>query len=123
MTNQTHPREERTLSAPWLLFNILDQLERLKKEPEWRTTDHNSITLMKAPGLSVVLLALKRGEVMHEHQASGPLAMQVVSGRIAVEFAGDRRQVHPGELMTVDPLVAHEVTAVEDSAILLFVGR
>ena len=123
MTIQTHPREERTLSAPWLLFKVSEQLERLKQEPEWKDRGHDSITLMKAPGLSVVLIALRAGEVMREHQASGPMAMHVISGRVQLHFTGDNPEVCAGELATVDPLVAHQLSALEDSAILLFVGQ
>jgi quercetin dioxygenase-like cupin family protein len=123
MTIQTHPREERVLSAPWLLFNIREQLEILKRESEWQANGHNSITLMKTPGLSVVLIALKAGDVMGQHHATGPMAMQVFSGSIRVGFAGDRPAVGAGEFITVNPQIAHEVTALEESAILLFVSQ
>ncbi|MBI4502573.1 MAG: hypothetical protein HY700_15610 [Gemmatimonadetes bacterium] len=123
MTIQTHPRAERTLSAPWLLFKISEQVDRLKREPEWQQDDHNTITLMKTPGMTVVLTALKAGSVMHEHQASGPVTIHVISGKIGIDFVGECVEVCGGELVTVDPLVAHEVKALEESVVLLTVGQ
>ena len=106
MTIQTHPREERPLSAPWLLFRISEQLERLKQEPEWKDRGHDSLTLMKSPGLTVVLIAMRAGEVMREHQASGPVAIQIIQGRVQLHFTGDNPEVCAGEFATVDPTLA-----------------
>lgn len=123
MSTQTHPREERALSAPWLLFRISEQIERLKREPEWQDLGHHAITLMKAPGLTVVLIVLKAGEEMHDHQASGPVAIQAIAGRVKLVFSGDSPELCAGEFATVDPMVTHRVSALEESAILLFVGQ
>ena len=123
MTIQTHPRDDRALSAPWLLFKVSEQLERLKREPGWQQNDLNTITLMKTPGMTVVLTALKAGSVMHEHQASGPVTIHVLSGKVGIDFVGEGVEVCSGELVTVDPLVAHEVKALEESVILLTVGQ
>jgi quercetin dioxygenase-like cupin family protein len=123
MTTKTHPRDERTLSAPWLLFQISEQLQKLKTEPAWQHGDRDSITLMKAPGLSLVLIALRAGDALHEHQAAGPMALQVLSGKVRISFMGDETEVRGGELLTVDPLVPHEVRALEESVLLLTVGQ
>ena len=123
MATKTHPREDRALSAPWLLFKISEQLQSLKNEPAWQRGDRDSITLMKTPGLTLVLMALRAGDVMHQHQASGPVVIQVLTGKVLVEFAGDAPELCAGELLTVDPLVMHEVRALEESTLLLMVGQ
>ena len=83
------------------------------------TADHTAVTLVKQPGLRVLLLVLERGAVVPEHTAEGDLALQVLRGRIALRLDGEHRRVKAGQLIALRREMAHEVEALEDSELLL----
>src|SRR5215475_11730303 len=116
MPKGTPPRPERPTSPlPLLHISFAEQLERLKHEPAWHSGDRNAITLTKEPQLRVLLLAMRRGAHLHEHRASGPVTIQVVSGRVRLTVNNQVLDLKPGELAIVESAIAHEVEAVEES--------
>jgi len=117
-----HPGNERSLSAPVLLLNLLEELRRLRSEPDW-TGGKRTITLTKQGGLRVVLVALHAGASMEEHLAAGAMTAQVLEGRVHFVVGGETRTLSPGELMAVEPGLPHTVQAVEESAFLLTLAQ
>jgi quercetin dioxygenase-like cupin family protein len=114
-----HARVDRPAAGPVLHVRIAEQLERLKQETTWRSGDHNAITLTKSPTLRVVLIALKPGARLHEHQATGPVTIQPVSGSLRLRTAGRAWDLKPGEVAVLESAIEHEVQAVEECAFLL----
>ena len=98
---------------------VREQLERLKQEPTWRSSDRNAITLTKEPHLRVVLTALKKGARLHEHQATGPITIQAVSGSLRLSVGNQILELKPGEVVILESAIEHEVEALEESGLLL----
>jgi quercetin dioxygenase-like cupin family protein len=119
MTEQWHSRAARPEAVPLAQFGIEAEVQRLKAEPVWQSGSRNAITLTKEPGLRVVLTVLRKGTRLHEHQAGGPLTLQVVSGRLGFHAAGRSLTLSPGEVVVLEGDVAHEVEAIEEAAFLL----
>jgi quercetin dioxygenase-like cupin family protein len=94
-------------------------LEQLRQEPTWRQRGRNAITLIKQPALGVILMLLGHGSKMHEHQAAGPMTLQVLSGSVRFLAAGRTLTLGPGEVVILESAVEHEVEALEESACLL----
>lgn len=113
------PRERRTVAAPLLSLAIEDELDRLKKEPEWVSGTRNSVTLVKTPHLSVVLVALRKGASMCGHHVEGPITLFVVSGAVRFGVENDERVVKANGLLSLDKKIPHDVEALEDSSFLL----
>jgi quercetin dioxygenase-like cupin family protein len=119
MVEEWKARPDRPAEVPLLRLELGEQLERLRREPTWRASDRNAITLAKEPTLRVVLMLLGRGTRISEHQAAGPLTFHVLSGSVTFR-AGDRSEgLASGELIVLESAVAHEVEALEESACLL----
>lgn len=119
MAEPGQSRLERPVTVPLLHVRISEQLERLKREPTWRTGDRNAITLIKEPTLRLVLIALKKGAKLHEHQASGPVTIQAVSGSLRLTIAGQALELRSGEISVLESAIDHEVEALEEAALLL----
>ncbi len=116
-------RPDRPAAAPMLHVRIAEQLERLRREPTWTEGHRNAITLSKAPGgLRVVLTILREGTALHEHQASGPLTLHVLSGSLRFGTGAETATLGAGELVVLGPALGHEVEALEDAAFLLTLG-
>jgi quercetin dioxygenase-like cupin family protein len=97
-------------------------VERLRQEPEWRTAHHNAITLLKQPGLNLILLVLGRGHVLDEHRAPGPISVHVLTGRVRFDIAGKDITLAAGEIVTMERGTPHELSALEESTLLLTIG-
>jgi quercetin dioxygenase-like cupin family protein len=119
MANTWQSRPDRPAVVPLLHVRLNEQLERLKQEPTWRTGDRNAITLTKALTLRVVLIALKKGAKLHEHQASGPVTIQAVSGALRLHAAGQTLELRTGDIAVLESAIDHEVDALEEGALLL----
>lgn len=79
-------------------------------------------TLVKAPGLRVVLVTLREGAALHEHTAPGAITIQALRGRLAVDVAGQELTLEPGGLLALATGVRHAVRALTAGAFLLTIG-
>ena len=72
--------------------------------------------------LRQTLVALRAGSGLDEHESPGEATLQVLHGRITLVAGENRWNGSPGDLLFV-PDSRHAVEAVEDSVVLLTVGK
>ena len=113
------PGTERSLDRPVMTFDLPAILARIKQEPTWRTARRNAVTLIKQPGLRVVLVALQGGAALASHQTDSPVTIQVLDGRVAVCVGADEFVLSAGQLLTLRPGLKHGIRAQNESAFLL----
>ena len=106
----------------WLLgmSNNDDEIERFP--PGDTSAGRRAETLIKTDGLRVVLVTMLTGITLHEHTAPGPITIHVIRGRFAVIFDREKRELGPGELVSLATGVRHAVRTIEDGAFLLTIG-
>jgi quercetin dioxygenase-like cupin family protein len=121
-TSGSPQRGAQRLAAPHLVFELSDELERLKAEPSWQRGDRNANTLVKEPDFRIVLTALKAGAQLEEHQVAGRVAVQVLAGRVRMHLPDGAVELAAGRLIAFEPEIAHRVEALEESALLLTIG-
>ena len=122
MPRRPHPGTDRSLEGPVLHFRLLEELHRLKDEPNWKG-GKRTITLTKQAGLRVVLVALLAGGTLDQHLAAGALTLQVLEGRLRLAAGGETRTLLPNELLVLEPALPHEVQAEDASAFLLTLAQ
>jgi quercetin dioxygenase-like cupin family protein len=112
---------ERSMDEPVMTFDLTAILADLKQEPSWRTARRNAVTLLKQPGLRVVLVALQGGRVAEiaSHQTDSPITIQALEGRIAVRTDAAEVVLTTGQLLTLRPGLRHSVDTDVESAFLL----
>ncbi|MDI3339457.1 MAG: cupin domain-containing protein [Sphaerobacter sp.] len=101
-------------------FALSSEIERLA--PGDGASGRRAATLVKADGLRVVLVTMRRGAVLAEHTAPGPITIQALRGSFLVTVGAVERSLPAGELISVGAQVPHAVRAVEDGAFLLTIG-
>jgi quercetin dioxygenase-like cupin family protein len=117
-----HPRPHTApMAAPFLEFDLIGELNRLHGEPAW-TSGHNAKTLVKFDDFRVLLMAVRGGARIPEHQAKGRISIQTVVGRIRVRAEGRTFDLRSGTLLALDQGLPHDVEAIEDSAFLLTIA-
>jgi quercetin dioxygenase-like cupin family protein len=70
----------------------------------------------------VVLVTLRTGAALHDHAAPGPITIQTLSGRMAVTYHDQERELGPGQLLALEAGVRHAVRALSAGAFLLTIG-
>jgi len=104
--------------------NVSDELEKLKKAPSWqRESGRSSETLVKYEEFRIVLVRMKMGSYMSHHRAEGPISIHALKGKVRVHLPGDRMEdLKPGDLLTLQRCLEHDVEALEESAFLLTIA-
>ncbi len=104
--------------------NVSDELEKLKKAPSWqRESGRSSETLVKYEAFRIVLVRMKSGSYMSHHRAEGPISIHALSGKIRVHLPEERTEdLKPGDLLTLERSLEHDVEALEESAFLLTIA-
>ncbi len=119
MVDQWQARPDRPAVAGLFHVQIAEEVERLKQESTWRSGARNAITLTKEGPLRVVLIVLRAGAKLHEHQTGGPLMLQALSGSLRFRTRDRALEMKPGEIVALESALDHEVEALEESAVLL----
>lgn len=109
----------RPLTAPNLTFDLGSQLADLRREESYRRSGRAGRTLAKSGRLRVTLVAMARDNVIGTHQADSPLTLHVLSGHIRFRAGGEDHELGAGQLLFFGPGDAHDLTATEESALLL----
>lgn len=104
--------------------NIGSELQKLKRAPSWqRESGRSSETLVKYDEFRIVLVRMKPGSYMSHHRAEGPISVQAIQGKIRVHLPEDRfEELAPGDLLTLERCLEHDVEALEESAFLLTIA-
>ncbi len=123
MAEHLQSKHGKPAAGPLVLYRLGELVERLKDEPAWRAGSRNAITMVMQPALRVVLTALKKGTRVQEHHTSAPLTLQVVSGAIRLQAAGQTVEMQAGALVVLESAIAHEVEALDESVFLLTLAQ
>jgi quercetin dioxygenase-like cupin family protein len=100
-------------------FALHDEIARFAPNvPSGRRSE----TLIKTPTLRVVLVTMRAGTELHEHSAPGPITVQPIDGRFAMQVEGEEHAMGPGSLIALDGGIRHAVRALEDGAFLLTIA-
>lgn len=112
------------LAEEVICLNIGKELEKLKDTPSWqRESGRSSETLVKYDEFRIVLVRMKPGSYMSHHKAEGPISIHSLHGKIRVHLPEDRMEdLKPGDLLTLDRSLEHDVEALEESAFLLTIA-
>lgn len=117
------PRADREIAGPTIIFTINDEIEMLKREPEWLSGDRNAVTVVKTPNLSVVVTVIRKGAKLCGHEVGGPITLQVLSGAVALGLAVERKTLRAGTVIALDKAIPHEIEALEYSELMLTIVR
>lgn len=105
-----------------ITVNVESRLGALRESASYKRNDHASTTLVNRPGLGTVLVALPSGGHLKEHQASRPIVVTVLEGKVRLQLKERAIDMGPGDMTALAPRMRHTVTGLEDSAFLLIMG-
>ena len=109
-------------SGQFAELDLAAELATLQREPAWAAQGHTAKTLIKYPSLRVVLIALREGARIPDHETEGRVAIHIASGHVRVHAAGRLFDLPAGRLLALDRSVRHDVEALADSAVVLTIA-
>lgn len=115
-------RAEDRLSDSAALFDMGAEFAKLESEADGSVAGHRQITLFKGHKTTVAIFAFQSGGGMREHAAPGIVTIQVLRGALQIHVGGELHQVREHNVLVLPPGVRHDVTALEDSRMLLTVS-
>jgi quercetin dioxygenase-like cupin family protein len=110
---------QRTLDEPMMVFDLDEQLAGLRRDPSYARSGRLGRTLAKSGRLRLVLVALNDGIEIGTHQADSPMTLQLVQGRLGFRIDDKSFELGPGQVLFFGPGDAHDIRALEESALLL----
>ena len=79
-------------------------------------------TLVITDDINIVLIVMRKGAHMKEHDARSAVSIYLKRGKIELELPGERVNLSAGEVLVLERQIPHDVLAFEDSAFILTLG-
>lgn len=122
--NRQHPRKRFAPSVQTL--NLDDLTEKIKEEPlssPHVRQGHRQIVLTREKPLTLALYYFEPDGYLAEHTVEGTCTFQGLEGRLSIEAEGEDHVLEAGDVLILDGGVTHDVTAAEESRMLLTICR
>lgn len=115
------PPEQR-FAGPEHLIDLDAIAEQIKAEhpPEH---GHWQMVIFRRGGMTLALYCFEAGGSLREHTADGLMTIQPLDKPMVVHTPQQTHEVAPGQLVTLDPGVPHDVQAAKGGRMLLTVCR
>jgi quercetin dioxygenase-like cupin family protein len=110
---------DRPLAAPMMIFDLSPQLRELRQDESYRRSGRLGRTLAKSGRLRLTLVALNAGVEVGTHHADSPMTIQLLEGVLSFRVNGTDHELRAGQVLFFGPGDAHDIRAVEESALLL----
>ena len=117
--------------TPWTLdskdlrvFTFRDPNEAIISEEAFLRYGKNACTLARSKELKALVVVLEAGKRLEEHDASGPVTITVLDGRVRL-YATDPdgfQELKPGDIAVMTADARHAVEALERSTFLVVIG-
>jgi quercetin dioxygenase-like cupin family protein len=109
------------MAGPFMEFDLPAEIHRLHAETTW-STGHNARTLIKYDDFRVVLIVLQAKARVPEHRTEGRISIHVLFGHVQLRAEGRTFNLRAGGLLALDQGAAHDVEALEETALLLTIA-
>lgn len=113
---------ERSLAEPMMLFDLERHIRDLRSDESYARSGRLGRTLARSGRLRLVLVALKAGVEIGTHHADSPMTIQLSEGRLGFTIRGEPHELRAGQVLFFGPGDAHDIRALEDSALLLTIS-
>lgn len=120
--DRLRPPPAERFAGPEHQLDLESALESLRREPHEGSDKHRQITVFHKGSLRMVLFAFEAGGALPAHRAPGFVVIHTLRGRIGVKTLNERYELATGQMVMLDPEVVHDVTATEESDMLLTIA-
>ena len=109
-------------AAAGAVFDLAAADREMRQEEAYARGGHTAGTLVREPDLRIVLIVLKAGGKIAEHQANETASIHTIGGHVRLHLPNQVIDLPVGRLLVLGRGLSHDVEAVIDSAFLLTLG-
>lgn len=120
--DRLRPPPSERFAGPEHRIDLGSAVQALRREAHEPTDKHRQITVFHKGRLRMVLFGFEPGGSLPAHRAPGIVVIHTLRGRIHVKTLNASYELGTGQILTLDPEVVHDVTAVEPSDMLLTIS-
>ncbi|MFO1200765.1 MAG: hypothetical protein U1E86_27760 [Burkholderiaceae bacterium] len=122
--DDTSVRALPSLDEKLMHIDLAAALEQLRHEAGFESSGRNAMTIVKYRDLRIVLELMRPGARIDDPrpETGGAVVVQVLSGRLRLEAEGQTIDLSAGRLVALDHIVPSQLTALEESAFLIWVS-
>jgi len=113
------PEGDRLLDAPLVTMDLNHLIEQVRREPSWKDSDRNSITIYKSESMRIVLIGLHENAELKTHTAKGIITVQVLEGHIKFTTEQDVVELKKEQMLALKKQMPHSVLALKETFLLL----
>lgn len=103
-------------------FDLETIARELRAEEPYVSEGQAARTLIRTSDLRIVVVALRAGKSLSEHQANVTASVQTLSGHIRLQLPDRGMDVPAGRVLVLGAGLSHDVRAETDSTFLLTLG-
>jgi quercetin dioxygenase-like cupin family protein len=112
-----------TSLATGLAYNLARELGALRGVDTFSMQGHRAKTLIRNDDFTIVLMALREGAHIRNHRAEHPTTLSVLRGNLRVGLTAVTLEIEAQQLLSLEPCTIYDLEAIEDTDLLLIVGR
>lgn len=109
---------QRSLAGDVLVFDLAEEMRHVREELSGGRA-RSARTIVKDGPLRLTIVGLGPGGSLNEHEAAGPITIQVLDGELELNAGGEIRALHAGAVVALDQRVRHAVAAALGAMFLL----
>ena len=121
-SDRLRPPPSERFAGPEHRIDLAAALQTLRGEHHESTERHRQITVFHKGPLRIVLFTFEAGSGLPSHRAPGFVVIHALRGHITVKTMNATHDLATGQLVMLDPEVVHDVTATEQSDMLLTIS-
>lgn len=114
-----HPQKR--FADPERKVDLNDCTRELLDEPHRGTDGHRQIAIARQAEVTLILFHFREGSAIPEHVVDGPVTIHVLDGKLDVATESEVHTLSKDQLLFLAPGIVHDVTAHEESRMLLTV--
>ena len=117
--SRPRPRPEVRITRDVIPFDLVGQARTLRDEKPWADHGHDAMTLFRRDHSRAVLIVLKAGMKIPQHETPASVTLQPVEGRVRVHLRGEIIELGPHTLLSLESHVRYDIEARSQDVTLL----
>jgi quercetin dioxygenase-like cupin family protein len=104
------------------VFDLAAIDAEMRREDAYERDGHTARTLVRADDIRIVLIVMRAGARIAEHQANETASIHALSGHVRLRLPDRDAELPAGRLLVLERGLRHDLEAIAESAFLLTLG-
>jgi quercetin dioxygenase-like cupin family protein len=122
VTKPPLPKENRSLNASLLAFDLPALIYNMKQSHTWTKGKLNTMILLKRPDNQIVLTAMHEGTEIRSFQSNYSITFQIIEGKLKFHTQKESVTLDRGQLLIMHDNIKYRLKSNEETVFLLTIA-